>query len=302
MKLSLGSLLPAVDRGWKSMYAACSLAACRNTLLMRSVQSRVGINIGPAWYCSVDCFAAAARSKFSALSGGSLPETPHIPRRSIGLVLLQKGALTDDQLRFALAQSKLRGEELEATLARLGLANERQLTAARAAQWGYPVLGQDRLGQLVQADIPSILLQNCTAAPLHYSLAAKRFLLGFVYRVEHSLLNALEQVTEFRAEPCFITPTEYAEQMERLTAAPDCEEVVFENPQTSAQMAKTVAGFAVEVAAREARFAQCREYVWARLSGKRRKIDVLFRVKSWTAVGPQRDFASAQDRPRSLGH
>jgi hypothetical protein len=279
MKLSFGSLLPAVDRGWKSMYEACSLATCRNTLLLRSVQSRVGINIGQAWYCSVDCFANAARNKFSALSQGGILETPHIPRRSIGLILLAKGTLTDEQLRFAMAQSKLRGEELEDTLVRLGLAHERQLTAARAAQWGYPVLGQDYLGHRVQADIPSILLQTCTAVPLHYSAAAKRFLLGFVSRVEHSLLNALEQVTGSRAEPCFITPSEYAEQMERLTAAPDCEEVVFESPQTPAQMAKTAAGFAVEVAAREARFAHCRGFAWARLSGKRRKIDVLFRVK-----------------------
>ena len=279
MKVSLGSLLPAVDRGWKSMYAACSLATCRNTLLMRSVQSRVGINVGQAWYCSMDCFAAAARTMFTSLCGGTVLEMPHVPRRSIGLVLLAKGTLTDEQLRSALAQSKLRGEELEETLIRLGLASERQLTAARAAQWGYPVLGQDRVGQPVQADVPSILLQTCTAAPLHYSVAAKRFLLGFVYRVEHSLLNALEQMTECRAEPCFITPTEYVEQMERLTAVPDCEEVVFENPQTPAQMAKTTAGFAVEIGAREARFAQCREYVWSRLAGKRRKIDVLFRVK-----------------------
>ena len=301
MKLSIGSLLPAVDRGWKSMYAACSLATCRNTLLMRSVQSRVGISVGQAWYCSADCFAVAARNKFASLSGGSVVEMPHIPRRSIGLVLLQKGILTDEQLRFAMAQSKLCGEELEATLVRLGLASERQLTAARAAQWGYPVLGQDRMGQPVQADIPSILLQTCCAAPLHYSTTAKRFLLGFVYRVEQSLLNALEQVTEFRAEPCFITPTEYAEQMERLTASPECEEVVFENPQTPAQMAKTVAGFAVELAAREARFAHCREYVWTRLSGKRRKIDVLFGVKSGAEAGPRREFAVAEERVRSLG-
>jgi hypothetical protein len=44
-------------------------------------------------------------------------------------------------------------------------------------------------------------------------------------------------------------------------------------------MGKTVGGFAVEVGAREARFAHCRDYAWARLSGKHRTVDVLFRIK-----------------------
>jgi hypothetical protein len=30
MKLSLGSLLPGHDRGWKSMYPVCGLASCSN--------------------------------------------------------------------------------------------------------------------------------------------------------------------------------------------------------------------------------------------------------------------------------
>jgi hypothetical protein len=301
MKLSLGSFLPTFDQGWKSMYTACGLQTCQNTLLMRSVQSRVGISVGQLWYCSVDCFATAARSRFSALSGGSILEMPHYPRLSIGLVMLSKGYLTDDQLRFAMAQSQLHGEELEAVLVRLGLASEKQLAAARAAQWGYPVLGQDYMGQPVEADIPPTLLHSCSAAPLHCSMTAKRFLLGFVYRVEHGLLNSLELVTGFRAEPCFITATEFSEQMARLTAVPDCEEVLFEDSNTPAQMAKTVAGFAVEIAAREAHFARCRDYVWTRLTGKRRKIDVLFRVRNASEAGKKRNFLVAEENIRSFG-
>lgn len=64
MKFSLRSLLPGVDHGWKSMYTVCALQTCQSTLLMRSIQSRVGINVGQLWYCSVDCFAVAARKRF----------------------------------------------------------------------------------------------------------------------------------------------------------------------------------------------------------------------------------------------
>jgi hypothetical protein len=64
--------------------------------------------------------------------------------------------------------------------------------------------------------------------------------------------------------------------MERVTFSPDYEEVVVEKPGTPAQMAKTLGGIAVEVTASAASFVQCRSWVWARVMGKRRTIDVLF--------------------------
>ena len=45
-------------------------------------------------------------------------------------------------------------------------------------------------------------------------------------------------------------------------------------------MAKNVGGFAVEVAASDARFARCGDLLWTRLLGKRGKIDLLFRTDS----------------------
>ena len=244
------------------MHAVCGLRTCQNTLLMRSVpQSRIGIRMGQLWYCSIDCFVKAARVRFASLSDRRPLEMPHNPRLSVGLVMLSKGYLTDEQYRFALTQSQLSGEELEAVLVRFGFADEWQLASARAAQWGYPVLGRDRISQSVDADIPITLLKTFSAVPLHYSIMAKRLLLGFVYRVEHRLLHSLEQVTGCRAEPCFITPTEFRYQMERLTVAQECREVVLEDPLTPTEMAKTVGGFALEVVAREASLAHCQDYL-----------------------------------------
>jgi hypothetical protein len=292
MRLSLETLLPNANRGWKGLYAPCALRTCHNTLFMRSVQSRVGISIGQTWYCSADCFAAAAALRLASLADSNLLEMPHSPRLSIGLVMVSKGYLTAAQLRSATLQSQSTGEDLESAILRLGLASERQLTAARAAQWGYPILGQDHIGQPVESDIPTRLLQSCSAVPVHSFTAAKRLLLGFVHRVDHSLLNAVQHMTGFRGEPCFITPTDFAEQMERLSAVPKFEEVAFQDPQTPHQMGKTIGGLAVEVAVREASFARCRDYVWARLSGKRQTIDVLFRIKGDTGVG-SREISTA---------
>jgi 3-hydroxyisobutyrate dehydrogenase-like beta-hydroxyacid dehydrogenase len=89
--------------------------------------------------------------------------------------------------------------------------------------------------------------------------------------------------------------------MERLTAVAGCEEVVFEDLTTPAEMAKTAAGLAVEAAAREVHFARCRDYVWTRLTGKRRKIDVLFRVKRASETGKKKNFLVAEESIRSAG-
>ena len=280
MKISLESFRNAVGRSWKNMRSVCALSTCRNTMLISSVpQRRIGIQVGQQWYCSVDCFADAALVRLAELSDERIVEMPHRPRQTIGLVMLAKGFLTSDQLRFATAQSVLTGEQPEDALLRLGLANERQLAAARAAQWGCPLVKHERMGQAVEADIPATLLRAASAVPLHYSIATGRLLLGFVYRVEHTLLHAIEQVIGCKAEPCFITPTEFEAQMAHLTPTPDCEEHVFEEPGTPAQMANTLGGLAVEVAAREVCFVNCRDYIWARISGKRRRVDVLFRAR-----------------------
>lgn len=302
MKLSLESLAAGVDRRWKSMHTACGLHSCQTTLLMRTVpRSRGGIRMGDLWYCSVDCFVKAARERFSSLPARRPLEMPHNPRLSIGLVMLSKGYLSDAQFRHALAQSQSTGEELESVLVRLGWADEWQLASARAAQWGYPVLGRDRISQSVDADIPITLLRSFSAVPLHYSAHARRLLLGFVYRVEHALLHSIEQVTGSRAEPCFITPTEFRYQMERLTTAQNSREVILEDSLTPAVMAKTLGGFALEVAARDASLTHCQNYLWTRLSGKRRSVDVLFQSRRSVDVHKRGDLWSSEEEIRSAG-
>lgn len=276
MKLTLRGIMSRSDREGKP--TECALQACQDTVLMRFVtKGNPGIRVNQDWYCRVGCFAEAAFNRFTAISAGRVVEMPHSPRLNIGLAMLAKRYLTEEQLRVATAISKTRGEDLEAVLIENGLANEWQLTAARAVQWGVPVLGKDHIGQSVEADIPLTLLKAYSAAPVHYSAASKRIILGFVYRVEHSLLVSLEAITGCTVEPCFITPTEFGEQIARLTMVPDYKESVYDESLTPAQMANNLAEAALEVSAREARFAYSQNMVWARVIGKQRKIDLLFR-------------------------
>jgi Type II secretion system (T2SS), protein E, N-terminal domain len=280
MKLSLRSILPARDLGWNRVRAACALPECHNKLLTKYVPgSRTGIFVGESWYCSPDCFAQGSRKTLAAFSSGCVVEMPRNPRLSLGLALVSKGLITEDQYREAVIRSQCRAEALETTLLDCGFASEKKLAAGRAAQWGYPALVQELSGPIVEADLPSSLLRAHRAAPIHYSAKSKRLVLGFVDRVEHGLLQSIEQITGCRAEPCFITPAEFAEQMERVTAAPEYEEVVVDEPETATQMGRTLAGWAVEISAREASFAKCNSFAWVRMAGKRGTVDVIFSLK-----------------------
>ena len=285
MKLSLKSLLPARDLGWNRVRAKCAELECHNRLLTKYVPgSRIGIFAGESWYCSPDCFALGSRKTLASFAGGCVVEMPRNPRLSIGLALVSKGLLTERQYREAALLNKRRGETLETTLLECGFASEKQLAAGRAAQWGYPALVQELNATTVEADFPSSLLRAYRAAPIHYSPKSKRLVLGFVDRVEHALLQSIEQITGCRAEPCFITPAEFAEQIERLTAMPLYEEAVVNEAQNTAQMGRTLGGWAVEISATEASFAKCNTYAWVRMTGKRGTVDVIFSMKHASAA------------------
>ncbi len=125
MSLSLESMRSGMDRGWKNLHWTCGLKDCNHKLFMRSVpQSRVGISLGPTWYCSLDCFVKVARHQLSVMGSGRSIDMPRTPRMSIGSVMLSKGYLTDEELRGTQAESRRNGEALVDVLVRSGLVDE----------------------------------------------------------------------------------------------------------------------------------------------------------------------------------
>jgi hypothetical protein len=293
MRLQLKSIFPSRDLGWNRVRALCAQPDCHNKLLTRFVPgSPAGITVRADWYCSADCFAQGIRGILHSLSGEEVVEVPRTPRLSLGLALLTKGYLTTEQFRYATARNSADGVDVEATVVEQGWVTEKHLAAARAAQWGYPVLGQDLSGHSVVADLPPTLFHACKATPLYYSSDYKRLVLGFVQRVDHSMLQAIEQISGCRAEPCFITPTELTRQLYRLTAPRGYKEAVVERPGAAREMAMSLGGYALQIAAREAFFTRCHSFLWTRLTGNKGTMDVLFDLNVAAAEVPS---ASTQD-------
>lgn len=271
------SLRPRLRR----LRAECGLETCHNRLFTAGLpKTWPGIRVEDAWYCSADCFAAAGKIRIGRLAAARVNQTQHRPRLSIELTLVSKGYLTEDQLRVARTEAKKRREQPEAVLLRLGLASEKQLAAARAAQWGCAALGPDHVALLLEADLPAVLLQEYSAVPIHYSAAHKRLLLGFVHRIHYDLMQSIEHVTGCRPEPCFITPDEFETQMAHLRDAPRYMQESPHHLRSIDQMARALGGHALDLGAHGASFTRCGSYIWVRIAGRRGTRDILFPVQN----------------------
>ena len=285
----------------KKLRADCGLETCHNRWFATDLPTTLpGIRVGDEWFCSADCFAATAKMRIEKLAGVRVIRKQHRPRLSVELTLISKGYLTGDQLRFARTEARRRREDPEAALLRLGLVTEKQLAAARAAQWGCPALGPDHVALPLQADLPTLLLLEYSAVPLHYSPAQKRLLLGFVHRVHHDLLQSIEAVTGCRPEPCFITRDEFEAQMEQLRDAPSYTQESPRHLRSAAQMARALGGHALDLAAQAASFTLCGSYIWVRIAGRRGTRDILFPVgnaREREALRPAAEFTRLEQLP-----
>jgi hypothetical protein len=233
-----------------------------------------------AWYCSSVCFTAAAEQEIVRLLTSGTVLVNHISRLPLGLILINRGLLTIDQLREAINKQKEAGDEIGELLVRQGLLTEKQVTATRATQWGCPVFAVPDHAARVPVNIPLALLQVYSMIPVHYVAATNLLLVGFVHRVEYGLLYAVEQMTGCKTRPCFLTPSDFRIQMQQREQLqePLLKETIFEKIKTPAEMARILCSSSLEIEADEASIGKCREYLWARLKSDSEAVDLLFKA------------------------
>jgi hypothetical protein len=274
---------PAWAASFRAVTSKCE--NCHRSLTLRHLSAqKAGIKMHGNWYCSSLCFTAAAEKRFSSLLASGMEQANHVSRMPLGLSMISRGLLTSTQLREVVEEQKEFGGEIGELLMRRGFVSEKQVTAARAAQWGCPVYSVPKYVVRAGIQIPSTLLQIYSAIPLHYVPAKKLILMGFVNGVEYGLLYSIEQMTECKTQPCFVTPSDFQLQMQQMEQAEEqradsaLKEVTFEAVQSPAEMAAILCGYGVDLEADEAMIGKCREYLWARLKYASKEIDLLFKA------------------------
>jgi len=258
----------------------CANQECRRSLI-RSAGWRkaAGIRMQDQWFCGPDCLEDSLAKTLAALNLSARKQQPaHRNRVPLGLTLLSRGHLSEDQLKAALDQHRASGARLGDVILHLGFATEQQVTSALAVQWGHPVFPLHGMASDTPVRIPTRLLELNRMLPVHYAEASKRLLVGFADGVDYRILDAIAQVLPCFPSPCIIAASEYRRRLECIVTQTRGNEVVFDGKSSPREMARIIRNYAVQTYADDMRFAACGDHLWTRLTGRRHEMDILFRL------------------------
>lgn len=266
---------------WKAWTLPCSNTACsRSSLLPHISRRHTGLSMGKDWFCTPDCFEEFLRGAITAtVSSRQVQDPPQVRRMPLGLLLLSRGILTSEQLVLALDRQKTEGRNLGDAVQALGFATAEQVTSAVAAQWSCPVFTLGGRVISLPIHVPRLLLEEYELLPVHFVEADKRLTVGFVSRVQYQILSTIEHITGCDATPCFITGQDYRRHLQASTFQPRENEVIFDGPMPTSEIARLSRNYVSQLGAKEIRFGMCRDYLWIRIWSRQQETDVLFRLE-----------------------
>lgn len=254
--------------GARGLLLTCGNPACRSGWL-HLWRSRSGPIFEGGWNCSAECtaerVALAVRREMDARGGGAQVHRHRIP---LGLLMLEQGWITADQLREALRLQRENG------CGRLGLwlisrcgVSEQQVTRALALQWGCPVLPLDAHDPESMARLaPRFFVDAFGALPLRVA-AGKLLYVGFEDRVDPVLCLALERMTGMRVEGGLVRESQFRpahERMLRATFPP----VQLIEARSEAVLVRALAKSIERVRPSESRLVRVHDCLWLRMWAK----------------------------------
>jgi hypothetical protein len=233
------------------------------------------------WYCGLDCFEDTMSHAFSQLL--RVPDEPlkRLHRVPLGLVLLGRGVINNDQLKSALAAQRESGSgKIGRWLVRLGVASPRDVSLALASQWGCSVfpLDRDRRFRECSQMLPLAILEAYRMIPVHFLNETNLLFLAFADDIDHTALYATEQLLGSRTQPCVVSEGEMEMALDEIRTPSRSSEVVFETIWNPSEMARAVREYAIKLNAEELAIARPRGFIWARLKSSERRWDMVFRT------------------------
>jgi hypothetical protein len=288
-----GSALFARARNWLSsgsspiekVFRTCELPACRQRHIFWPAWPRKeeGICLQGQWYCSPECFEHAAKSAFLRLLPGADEITKRHHRIPIGLLLLSRGTINDEQLKRALLlQREQGGGKIGKILREIRAASEQDITEVLAAQWGCPVYPLGKAREFLQCAslLPLTLLEDGRMLPVHYLRLPQTLYIAFVEGVDRTALYAVEQMLHMRTVPCVVSESELSTALESFRPLATAPTAVFESPNEPLEMARTTRSYAWQLGAKDVWMARSGRYIWIRMQTPRENKDILFQSLS----------------------
>ena len=284
MPLSLRSILPTLT----PLAGLPALPACRNASCVRppSLWQRwwarhEGVWLGGAWHCSLECFQMGLFRRLERAAMAGPRPSPQLNRLPLGLLLLSRGEITDEQLRRALQLQQSEGGRIGECLMRIGAIVEAQITAALAVQQGCPVFPAREPQPLPERiHWPGRLVDHYRALPVLYNAAQSCLYVGFLDRVDHRFLLCLERMLACRSQACIVPARSFRRHLQMQSLGPS-ESICIRQRLNPEEMTETVSDYAQQLRAARCELSSCDDHLWLRLSkDDGQHVDLLFRLPS----------------------
>jgi hypothetical protein len=263
------------------VFRTCENPACRQRRIFWPAWLRKyeGICLQGQWYCGPECFEHAAQTAFYRLLPAPEEGRKRAHRIPIGLLLLSRGTITDDQLKRALLLQREKGNgRIGKFLQEIQAVREQDITEGLATQWGCPVYPLGRARDFLQCAslMPLTLLEAGRMLPVHYLRLQQTLYMAFVEGVDRTALYAVEQMLRLRTIPCIVSETELVAALESFRSVASGPTAVFDRPNEPLGMARTTSSYAWQVGAKDVWVARSGRFIWIRMETPKGYKDILF--------------------------
>jgi len=242
-----------------------------------------GVTLDGHWYCSGECLFDPLMAEVRGLLAGFGRERTRRYRLPLGLLLLDRGAISHQQLREALlSQLNSGGQKIGYVLRQMGAATAADVTAALAQQWGCPVFPLDPQAALQGCRdlLPLSLLESARAVPAYVSPDGRTLHLAFSERLDHTTLYAVERMLGCRTIACAADESLVAKVLDEIHRSSSIAESSFDTMRDPREIAWTIRSYAGEYAASRIAIVRASSYLWVRFTSGRVSKDLLFRIRS----------------------
>jgi hypothetical protein len=193
--------------------------------------------------------------------------------------MLSLGLISNESLQTALQAQREAGKgRVGDWLRQQGAVTEPQVTRALAMQWALPVYPLEKRGDDLDSArlVPFHLLDAFQMLPVHRSPASGVLHVAFSGRVDYTVLYAIEQMLEWRTEPCLAQESCIERALERLRQEGGSTDIAIVGPMKPSIISRATLEEVLKFGTQEVRVVGCADNIWVRLHAPHRARDLLF--------------------------
>ena len=254
----------------ESLARQCASPACthRRRLWRTWFEPLRGCSLDGQWYCSPECLERALTNTIWQSLPGMVqpPVKPH--RFPLGLLMLSRGFVDNEQLKKALKAQKDSGSgRLGEWLRHIGAVTEDQVTQVLGLQWSIPVFPLHQSRRFLECAhlVPFPLLEVAEMLPVHHLPTSQHLYVAFIDRVNYSALYALEKMLDCHTEPCLASQSQVVRALNEIRSRPRTEEILVGTISQPSEMASAIQAQVERLGASEVRVTGFDGFVWARI-------------------------------------